>query len=174
MQKGMADQDRLRAEMNQRIEALELPELSKQFLRARWLEQVLWFEGKAQYASAWTTRLYLTMIIGGLIVPALVSLNVGDDAAAIVKLLTLLVSLMVGMSAAAEKFFNYGERSRRYRRTADSLKTEGWQFFQLSGAYAGQIYTQAFAAFTARVEELSQEEAEVYVAKVVKDKKREE
>ena len=33
-----ADHEHMRVEMNQLISAIELPELNKQFLRARWLE----------------------------------------------------------------------------------------------------------------------------------------
>jgi hypothetical protein len=36
-----------RAELDQLISAIELPELNKQFLRARWLEQSMWMEEKA-------------------------------------------------------------------------------------------------------------------------------
>ncbi len=64
-----------RAEMDQLITAIELPELNKQFLRARWLEQIMWMEEKAQEALWWYRVLRLATIIGGVIVPALVSLD---------------------------------------------------------------------------------------------------
>jgi hypothetical protein len=149
--------------MDQLIEALELPELNKQFLRARWLDQVSWMESKAQDAVRWYYLLRLTTIVGGVIVPALVSQNL--------QLITFIVSLLVAMSAAVEEFFHYGERWRHYRRTVELLKSEGWQFFQLSGPYTGQTYTQAYPAFAARVEELSREEVQVYMTQVVREKK---
>jgi hypothetical protein len=171
MQKKLTDQDRLRAEIDRLVEALELPELNKQFLRARWLEQVFWMEGKARGAVRWYYTLRLTTIVGGVIVPALVSLNLSGGAMPVIHTVTFLVSLLVALSAAVEEFFHYGERWRHYRRTAELLKSEGWQFFQLSGVYAGQTYAQAYAAFAARVEELSHAEVEVYMTQVVRDKK---
>jgi hypothetical protein len=42
------DHDQMRAEMGTLIATLELPELNKQFLRARWLELVIWMDGKAR------------------------------------------------------------------------------------------------------------------------------
>jgi hypothetical protein len=118
--------------MDQLITAIELPELNKQFLRARWLEQIMWMEEKALDALWWHRVLRLATIIGGVIVPALVSWTVGDGDD-LIKALTFIVSLVVALSAAVEEFFRYGERWRHYRRTVESLKSEGWQFLQLSG-----------------------------------------
>lgn len=171
MLKKPTDHQKLRAEMGKLIEALELPELNKQFLQARWLEQVIWMDEKAWSSVLRHNILRLTTIIGGVIVPALVSLNVGDGAAAVIQILTFTVSLLVALSAAVEEFFHYGERWRHYRRTVESLKSEGWQFFQLSGPYANQTHIQAYPAFAARVEELSREEVETYMTQVAKEKK---
>jgi Protein of unknown function (DUF4231) len=162
-----------RAEMDQLITAIELPELNKQFLRARWLEQIMWMEEKALDALWWYRVLRLATIIGGVIVPALVSWTVGDGDD-LIKALTFMVSLVVALSAAVEEFFRYGERWRHYRRTVESLKSEGWQFLQLSGPYVNMTHSQAYPAFATRVEELSREEVDRYMTQVAKDKKEED
>ena len=62
------------------IEQLELSDLQKRCLRARWLDAVVWLEGKAKQAQ----RLYYALrllIIGGVIILALVSLDLGSDRA---------------------------------------------------------------------------------------------
>lgn len=165
---------RMRAEMDTLIAALEMPEINKQFLRARWLEQVIWMDEKAWDSVRWYYILRLTTIIGGVIVPALVSLNVGDGAAAAIQTMTFVVSLVVALSAAVEEFFHYGERWRHYRRMTESLKSEGWQFLQLSGPYANLTHVQAYPAFAARVEELGREEVETYMTQVVKERREKE
>ncbi len=162
-----------RAEMDHLITAIELPELNKQFLRARWLEQIMWMEEKALDALWWYRVLRLATIIGGVIVPALVSWTVGDGDD-LIKALTFIVSLVVALSAAVEEFFRYGERWRHYRRTVESLKSEGWQFLQLSGPYVNMTHSQAYPAFATRVEELSREEVDRYMTQVAKDKKEED
>jgi hypothetical protein len=162
-----------RAEIDQLITAIELPELNKQFLRARWLEQITWMEEKALDALWWYRVLRLATIIGGVIVPALVSWTVGDGDD-LIKTLTFIVSLVVALSAAVEEFFRYGERWRHYRRTVESLKSEGWQFLQLSGPYLNMTHAQAYPAFATRVEELSREEVDRYMTQVAKDKKQED
>lgn len=165
------DHEHMWAEMEQLIVAIDLPELNKQFLRARWLELVIWMDGKAQESVWWYRRLRLATIIGGVIVPALVSLNIGSDMQGLIQAITFIVSLVVAMSAAVEEFFRYGERWRHYRRMTESLKSEGWQFLQLSGGYANQTHIQAYPVFAARVEALSSEEVESYITQVFKEKK---
>jgi hypothetical protein len=174
MLKKPTGHERMRDEMDKLIAALELPELNKQFLQARWLEQVIWMDEKAWGSVRWYYILRLTTIIGGVIVPALVSLNMGGGTAALVQTLTFGVSLLVALSAAVEEFFHYGERWRHYRRTAELLKSEGWQFFQLSGPYVQQTHAQAYPAFATRVEELSREEVDVYMTQVVREKREKE
>jgi len=165
------DHEHMRAEMDKLIASLDLPELNKEFMRARWLELVIWMDGKAQESVWWYRRLRLATIIGGVIVPALVSLNVGSEMQGLIQAITFIVSLAVAMSAAVEEFFRYGERWRHYRHMTESLKSEGWQFLQLSGGYANQTHIQAYPAFAARVEELSHEEVESYITQVFKGKK---
>ena len=172
MLKKPKDHEQMRAEMGTLIDALELPDLNKQFLRARWLEQVIWMDEKAWSSVFRHNILRLTTIIGGVIVPALVSWNVGSGVGAdLIKTLTVIVSLVVAISAAVEEFFHYGERWRHYRRTVEALKSEGWQFFQLSGPYANMTHVLAYPAFAARVEEWSREEVETYMTQVAKDEK---
>ncbi|MDH5253593.1 MAG: DUF4231 domain-containing protein, partial [Nitrospira sp.] len=91
MLKKPTDHQKLRAEMGKLIEALELPELNKQFLQARWLEQVIWMDEKAWSSVLRHNILRLTTIIGGVIVPALVSQNVGGGAATMIQTITFIV-----------------------------------------------------------------------------------
>lgn len=165
------DHESMRAEMDKLIASLDLPELNKEFMRARWLELVIWMDGKAQESVWWYRRLRLATIIGGVIVPALVSLNFSSEMQGLIQAITFIVSLVVAMSAAVEEFFRYGERWRHYRRMTESLKSEGWQFLQLSGSYANQTHIQAYPAFAGRVEEMSREEVESYITQVFTGKK---
>lgn len=169
----LVDHNQMRTELEQLINAIDLPDLNKQFLRARWLEQVLWMEQKALDALWWYRVLRLTTIIGGVIVPALVGLSVTGGWETATKVLTFFISLVVALSAAVDGFYRYGERWRHYRSMVEALKSEGWQFLQLSGTYATHNHEQAYPTFAARVEELSQEEVKQYMTQVARDKKEE-
>ncbi len=165
----------LRRDFGELIESLPLPELEKHALRSRWLDQVTWMEGRADHARNRYYFLRLTAILGGVIIPALVSLNVTGDVLATVRWVTFGISLAVAITSALEEFFHYGDRWRNYRRTVEFLKIEGWLFFQLAGPYE-QFSTHKLAhrAFASRVEEMIRQDVQVYISEIVKEREQRE
>ena len=57
------------------IDSLALEDLQKRFLHGRWLEQLLWFERRSGSNQRRYHALRLVTIVGGVTVPALISLN---------------------------------------------------------------------------------------------------
>jgi TRPM family ion channel/uncharacterized protein DUF4231 len=160
-------EDWLRADFNGLIGELRLSELRRRFLQSRWLDQLLWVEGRANHNR---NRYYfwrLITILGGVTVPALVTFNLNGPARPPFTWATFAVSLLVAISAAVEGFFRYGERWRHYRRTAELLKTEGWQFFQLTGHYRRHTaHATAYPVFASRVEDVLQQDIDAYITTV--------
>jgi hypothetical protein len=156
------------------IEQIDLPDLQKQFMKARWLEQLLWLESRSQGSRNQYYFLRLLTIIGGVIVPALVSLNINaNDVQALVGWIAFGLSQVVAISAAVEEFFHYGERYRHYRNTAEAMKIEGWQFFQLSGPYRhAQSHLEVYPDFAQRVESIIQRDVEGYLSEVAQEKEK--
>lgn len=160
-------QDRLKADFDQLIAQLRLSELRRQFLRSRWLDQLVWVEGRATHNRDRYFFWRLITIISGVLVPALVTLQLNGSATTPVTWATFAISLLVAISAAVEGFFRYGERWRHYRRTAELLKTEGWQFLQLTGHYRRHIaHATAYPLFASRVEDILQQDVDAYVTTV--------
>jgi hypothetical protein len=162
----------LKGELGAVIDQLDLSELQKRCLRSRWLDTVMWVERKAKQAQRLYYVMRLVIIIGGVIIPALVSLDLGTDRAAdLVRWTAFGLSLLVAISAAIDGLFRFGERWRHYRLIAERLKVEGWQFFQLSGPYGQQAgHAAAQPEFAARVEEIIKSDVERYVSEVVREK----
>lgn len=160
----------LKQELGSLIDAIDLSDLQKRFLHSRWLDQVLWMESSANRARDWYYRLRLATIIGGVLIPAFVSFN-----PPIFRYLSIILGLVVAISAAVEEFFHFGERWRHYRRTVELLKIEGWKFFQLTGSYARyKSHAEAYPVFATRAEEIIQSDVEAYITEVVKERKKEE
>ena len=169
MAKKATYQHYLKQEMSTLIELIDLSELQKRFMKSRWLDQVLWLEGRATKSRNRHYSLRLITIIGGVIVPALVSVNSAN-----VRNLRLReifgwtafgLSQAVAISAAVEELFHYGENYRRYRNSAEAMKIEGWQFFQLSGPYQeATTHQEAYAVFAASVENIIQKDVEGYIS----------
>jgi hypothetical protein len=175
--KGSSYEKWLKDDLDQLISALDLGELQKHSLRSRWLYQVLWMEKKASHCQRWHYILRLIAIIGGVIVPALVGLNLTGNqvATSSIQWTTFGLSMIVAISVATEEFFHFGERWRHYRSTAERLKIEGWQFFQLAGPYQNfKEHKEAYSSFATRTESIHQQEVDVYITEVVREKKKEQ
>ncbi|MBW4429355.1 MAG: DUF4231 domain-containing protein [Nostoc desertorum CM1-VF14] len=171
-------QKNIKEDFDKLFEGMKLGDVQKHFLRSRWLDQVIWMEGKANFSRDRHYLLRITTIVGGIILPALVSLNinstlqVNDRVKNVILWSTFSLSQIVAISAAIEEFFHYGERWRHYRRTVESLKSQGWQFSQLTGPYHNYTsHEQAFNLFAGHVEDIIQRDVEIYSTQVVQEKK---
>jgi len=170
----------LKDDFNELFTELNLSDPQKRYLRSRWLDQVLWMEKRAAYNRNWHYRLRLTAIVGGVIIPILVSLG-GDCSNRfrdVLKVGTLALSGVVAVTAAVEEFYHYGERWYHYRRTVESLKAQGWQFFELSGVYRTyrtppKSREDAFVHFADQVEDIIRSDVDFYVTQLTRDKKQE-
>ncbi len=162
--------DWLRADFGTMIDELPLSRLQRRYLRSRWLDQLVWMEGRAGPAQRWYYLLRLVTIVGGVMVPALVTLDLKGTAGIAATAGTWTVSLLVAISAAMEGFFRFGDRWRHYRRTAELLKIEGWEFSQLTGNY-GTFTTHAAAHryFAQRVEDVLRQDVEGFIATVARE-----
>jgi len=174
MSKHEQYRQQLKAEFDQLFNTLGLKDHQRQYLRGRWMDQVLWMEARASKARDWYYRLRLTTIIGGVTIPILVSLNLPDNQRNIsnaIRYITIGLGGVVAISSAVEEFFHYGERWRHYRRSVESLKAQGWQFSQLTGPYSTFTnHTDAFSVFSMQVEEILQRDVEVYATQVINEK----
>ncbi|MFN2502728.1 MAG: DUF4231 domain-containing protein [Acidimicrobiales bacterium] len=160
----------LKKDLGDLIDLLPLTELQKRFLRSRWLDQLLWTESRADREKRRYYALRVIAILGGVIIPALVSLDIGDTGGSVVRWMTFALGLIVAAAVALEGFFRFGERWRHYRRTAELLKIEGWQFFELAGPYQAPDHSTTFAVFAARSEAVLQQDVEGFISVIATEK----
>lgn len=161
----------LRRDAVELIEGLRLPDVQKHALRSRWIDRVVWTERQATRSRRAYYGLRLTAVCGGVLLPALVSLNIGELGAVVVRWLAFALSLLVALAVAVEEFFHFGDRWRHFRRTAEWLKIEGWQFLQLTGTYRRKTHAEAFPLFANRVEGAIHEDVDTFLTHVVYDKR---
>ncbi|NEQ67714.1 MAG: DUF4231 domain-containing protein [Symploca sp. SIO2D2] len=160
-----AYQEYLKQQFTELIDELELSDLQKRFMKSRWLDQLLWLEGKSGGAKKWSNRLRLMIIVGGVLIPALVSLNFNDNQLGVtIGWVTFGLSQVVAISAAVEEYFHFSDKYTQYRQTAECLKSEAWQFFQLSGSYKDYpSHMQAYSSFAFRIEQFIQKDVQTFV-----------
>jgi predicted chitinase len=149
------------------IDRLDLSDLRKDFLKNRWLDQVMWLEGRATKERNRHYSLRMITIIGGVIVPALIGFEKGNNRWQIIGWSAFGLSQAVAVSAAIEEFFAHGENYRNYRNTAEGLKIEGWQFFQMAGPYRQfATHSDAYTIFAERVEQYIQQDVKGFIAQL--------
>jgi hypothetical protein len=171
---GGTTQERL----NRAIETIDMSEKRKEWMRDRWLDQVLWFDRRALRANRRYSLLRIVAISGGVIVPAMVSLSQGAGDAWIRDWATpaaFVISVMVAISVGLDSFFHFGERWRHFRRTAELLKNEGWLFIEGGGRYkryqhVSNFHDKVFPLFATKVEELVRRDVEIYLTRIVQEK----
>jgi hypothetical protein len=163
--------------LSELIETLELTEVQKRILRDRWLDQVTWMSAQASKARTRYQRPRLLVVVGGVVVPGLVTILLSTHTESIewlfgiptdvIRVLAFGVSLGVAMLAGAEEVLNFGDRWRHYRRTVELLKTVGWQYLELSGAFRKfPSHAAAFVAFNEHVEDILTEDVEGYLGEI--------
>ncbi|MEL6554873.1 MAG: DUF4231 domain-containing protein [Cyanobacteria bacterium J06621_11] len=154
------------------INKLEISALKQDFLKSRWLDQLLWLESSAARERNRYYALRLITIIGGTLVPAMVGFNGfqgGNDSRiqSLAAYAAFGISQTVAISAAIEEFFAHGKKYRNYRNTAEHLKIEGWQFFQLAGPYRQfTSHEAAYVSFAQRVEQYMQQDVQGFLAQL--------
>ena len=153
------------ADYRDTIGKLDLDELQKDQLSKRWLQYVLWWDERARDSKWKYHALRIIVIVGGAVLPALISLNIGDPKrAAYVHALTAFISVFVAASAGLEGLFGYGEIWREKRAAAEILKCQGSRFIQLIAPYTGMNHKQAYPVFADTVDTMIQNEAKDYQA----------
>ena len=171
--KANAYLDWLKGEFGSIADGLELEPLRKRYMRSRYVDQLVWMEGKADEARRHYVRLRLITVVGAVIVPVLIGLSSDDGW---VEAATVGLSLIVAVSAAIEQFFHFGERWQHYRRNVERLKAEGWRYFELTDGYrrAGATHESAFPRFSRRIEAILQEETDVFISEVAAERQQEQ
>jgi len=132
------------------------------------MENLLWMEDAAQRTRRRYYTLRLLTVVGAVIVPALVSINAVGKTNAVVTWITFAISLIVGVSAAVDGFFRFGDRWRHYRGVVEEMKAEGWAFHELNGPYAqpDATHQSAFRTFVQRVEALLRRETQTFISEI--------
>lgn len=165
------------------LDSIDITDVQKALLRDRWLDQLTWMGAQSRKARRRFLTFRIPVVVGGVFIPALVTLLLsakGDAGATIgwlggipvdlIRFLAFVVSLAVAICAGLEEVFHFGDRWRHYRRTTELLKTLGWQYLMLSGAFRRfSSHANAFTTFTERVEDVLNEDVEGYLGAIAGD-----
>lgn len=104
--------------------------------------------------------LRMTMTVGSLAVPALLSLKTTPDGAEVLYWFTWGMSLAVTTANGLSTLFKVDKRFFMIRTVTEQLRTETWQFLALSGRYSGHYggekptHANQYVYYTTRLEKI--------------------
>jgi hypothetical protein len=153
------------------IDSLEgLTDSHKQHIKKRWLSYIVRWDNRAAECKWKHYTLRGMVVLGGVIIPALIGsaimptlLDLKDVQISIIHWASFGISLLVGISAALEEIFRFGEIWRDKRAAGELLNCEGWRYFQLVGKYKDKTHIDAYPDFAATVEDMIQHEIKDYL-----------
>jgi hypothetical protein len=155
------------AELSNLIDKLnDLGEAEREFIKVRWLRYVQWWDSRARRAKIRYNIFRTAVVVGGAAIPVLLALAEVDqlaDSAFRFTIASIITSGIVAICAGIESLFNFGDIWREKRDVCELIKSEGFNFFQLSGDYTGKSRKDAYLLFASKVEELIRVEIKGYI-----------
>ena len=150
------------------IDTLELEtDTDKSILKSRFLGEVLNYEQRKDYTKKYYNAFRFIVTTGSILLPAVLSMGQMDPAKLpknfdnISYWVSWTISLMVTASNGFLQLFSLDKNYFEYALTTEQLKTEGWQFFQLSGKYEDcESHKEAYKSFSKSVENIKRKQVE--------------
>lgn len=160
----------------QAMENVSLTPLQRSILEKRYVELLQQFARRCWYLSFFFHTSRTVVTVGSLVVPALLSIQYTDAAPAAqetysmsyqIYWITWVISLLVTTFNGIQSIFKIEKKYYFLHTTMEQLRSEGWQYFELSGRYSG-FYTpnehptheNQFVYFCAAIEKIKMHQVE--------------
>ena len=155
-------------QVNEIINTLELDsETDRSILKSRFLSEVIKYEKRKLHTKKYYDRFRFIVTVGSIILPAILSLGQMDPTKLpknfdqVVYWSSWTISLMVTASNGFLQLFSLDKNYFEYSLTTEQLKTEGWQYFQLSGKYEDdKTHQAAYKDFSKSIENIKRKQVE--------------
>ena len=145
---------------------LERP-YDKAIIKHRFLDEISFYETKRDHTKKYYNVFRFIVTIGSILLPSILSMGQMDPAKLprnfdmISYWASWTISLMVTSSNGFLQLFSLDKNYFSYSMVVEQLKTEGWQFFGLSGKYDDfETHQQAYKSFSKSVESIKRRQVE--------------
>lgn len=136
-------------------------------LKNRFLSEVLNYEKRRDNTKGYYNIFRFLVTTGSILLPAIMSIGQMDPAKLpanfdnISYWTSFMISLTVTISNGFLQLFSLDKNYFEFSLTAEQLKTEGWQFFQLAGKYEDYAtHEEAYKPFSKTVETIKRKQVE--------------
>jgi len=138
-----------------------------EIIRNRFLYEVTQYEHKRDNVQKYYNGLRFVMTIGSILLPAILSIGQMDPAKLpknfdiITYWASWSLSLTITACNGFLQLFSLDKNYLGYSLVVEQLKTEGWQYFQLSGKYENaKTHQQSFKQFCKSIESIKRKQIE--------------
>ena len=138
-----------------------------EIIRNRFLYEVTQYEHKRDNVQKYYNGLRFVMTIGSILLPAILSIGQMDPAKLPKNFDTITywaswsLSLTITACNGFLQLFSLDKNYLGYSLVVEQLKTEGWQYFQLSGKYENaKTHEQSFKQFCKSIESIKRKQIE--------------
>ena len=139
----------------------------KHILKSRFLYEVLNYDMRRNHTKKYYNIFRFAVTVGSILLPALLSIGQMDPAKLpknfdqISYWSTWSISLTVTVCNGFLQLFSLDKNYFEFALTSEQLKTEGWQFFQLSGKYDDyEDHKEAYRPFCKSIENIKRKQVE--------------
>ena len=136
-------------------------------IKYRFLNEVSLYENKKEKTKKWYNGFRFVVTIGSILIPGILSIGQMDPDKLpknfndISYWASWIISLSVTMSNGFIQLFSLDKNYFSYSIVTEQLKTEGWQFFQLSGKYEDfPDHSSAYKSFCKAIENIKRKQIE--------------
>ena len=139
----------------------------KAIIKQRFLNEVSYYETKRDETKKYFNGFRFIVTSGSILLPAILSMGqmdpdkLPDNFDQVIYWATWMISLMVTGSNGFLQLFSLDKNYFSYSMVVEQLKTEGWQFFGLSGKYEDfESHQQAYKSFSKSIESIKRKQIE--------------
>lgn len=157
------------------LKELELSEVQKEIIKVRYLNILENFQRRTRNYSIIFFGGHFIITVGSLFVPALLSIqnsdksfiSSGESFAVNIYWSTFVISLLVTIFNGILTLFKIDKKYYFLNTTLERLRSEGWQYFSLTGRYSGHLvdkkdisHAAQFVYFTNYIEKIKMKQVE--------------
>ena len=154
------------------INSLQLEEHQKRVLQSVWFDYLILMDKSAR--KGWIRHNYSQILIMcfGLLIPIIekskLNFNIFELDISVISVFGLIIA---GLTALNRQI-GFEEKWRHYRRAAETVRNEGFDYFALAGNYVNYTnHSDAFKNFIQVITSYKRQEVDVYLEEQKKDKK---
>jgi hypothetical protein len=166
-----------RSKFQNMLQTMDLSPIQKQIIQTRYLNILENFQGRARNYGIMFYIGHIVITVGSLFVPALLSIQNSDKSFVYqtgnftvhIYWATFILSLLVTIFNAILTLFKIDKKYYFLNTTLERLRSEGWQYFGLTGRYSGQLlknrnerptYRNQFVYFSHYIEKIKMKQVE--------------